>query len=72
MKVVILAGGQGTRLYEYTHSIPKPMVKIDNKPILLHIMEHFARYGHQDFYIAIGYKGKVIKNFLKKRNSNGI
>ena len=67
MKVVILAGGFGTRLNEYTKTIPKPMVKIAGKPIILHIMEHYSKHGFKDFYIALGYKGDVIKNFFKKR-----
>ena len=67
MKVVILAGGFGTRLPEYTHSIPKPMVKIKNKPIIHHIMEHYAKYDFKNFYIAIGYKGDVIKKYFKKK-----
>jgi glucose-1-phosphate cytidylyltransferase len=67
MKVVLLAGGFGTRLSEYTKTIPKPMVRVNNKPIILHIMEHFAKYGHKDFYIALGYKGEVIRNFFNKK-----
>ena len=70
MKVVILAGGLGTRLSEYTHMIPKPMVKINNKPILYYIMKHFSNYGHKDFYIALGYKGKIIKDYFKKQSFN--
>ena len=66
MKVVILAGGLGTRLSEYTHTIPKPMVKVAGKPIILHIMEHYSKYNFKDFYIALGYKGSVIKKFFKK------
>ncbi len=66
MKVVILAGGLGTRLQEYTKTIPKPMVKIKNKPILVHIMEHYFKHGLKDFYIALGYKGSVIKKYFKK------
>ena len=66
-KVVILAGGLGTRLSEYTKKIPKPMVKIKNKPILVHIMEHYASYGFNTFYIALGYKGKIIQNYFKKK-----
>ena len=65
MKVVILAGGLGTRLSEYTKSIPKPMVKINGKPILLHIIEHYLKYGFDNFYIALGYKGKIIKQYFK-------
>jgi len=67
MKVVILAGGLGTRMSELTKTIPKPMVKIYNKPILIHIMEHYSKAGFNEFYIALGYKGKVIKNFFKKK-----
>ena len=70
MKVVILAGGTGTRLSEYTHSIPKPMVKINNKPIIHHIMDHYSKYGFKDFYIALGYKGNIIKNYFKKKFNN--
>ena len=66
MKVIILAGGLGTRISEYTKSIPKPMIKINNLPILVHIMEHFARFGLKDFLIATGYKGKVIEKYFIK------
>ena len=59
MKVIILAGGFGTRLSEYTKTIPKPMVKVAGKPILLHIINHYYKYGFKEFYIAIGYKGKL-------------
>lgn len=68
MKVVILAGGFGTRLSEYTHSIPKPMITIKGKPILYHIMRHYSNYGFNNFYIALGYKGQIIKNFFKKNS----
>ena len=67
MKVVILAGGLGTRISEYTKVIPKPMIKICGKPILHRIIDHYIKYGHKDFYIALGYKGKVIKDYFKKR-----
>lgn len=67
MKIVILAGGYGTRISEYTKTIPKPMIKIRNKPILVHIMEHYASYGFDNFYIALGYKGKVIKDYFKNK-----
>ena len=70
MKVVILAGGFGTRLSEYTDTIPKPMVPIGNKPIIEHIMDVYASYGHIDFYIALGYKGEVIKDYFKNFKSN--
>ena len=65
MKVVILAGGFGTRLSEYTDSIPKPMVPIGDKPIIEHIMGIYAKYGHKEFYIALGYKGEIIKEYFK-------
>ena len=65
MKVVILAGGFGTRLSEYTDSIPKPMVPIGEKPIIEHIMQTYAFYGHKEFYIALGYKGEIIKEHFK-------
>ena len=65
MKVVILAGGLGTRLSEYTNVIPKPMVKIGPYPIIVHIMNHYLRFGFNDFIIATGYKNFVFKNILK-------
>ena len=67
MKVVILAGGFGTRLSEHTKTIPKPMINIAGKPMLLHIMKLYAKYGYKDFYIALGYKGEIIKNFFNKK-----
>tara|TARA_B100000787_G_scaffold20305_1_gene13884 strand:- start:139 stop:819 length:681 start_codon:yes stop_codon:yes gene_type:complete len=67
MKVVILAGGFGTRISEYTKTIPKPMIVINKKPILIHIMEHYAKYGFTDFYIALGYKGSVINEYFKNK-----
>ena len=67
MKVVILAGGFGTRLHEYTKKIPKPMVEIAGQPIICHIMKSYADYGFTDFIIALGYKGNYIKNYFKKK-----
>lgn len=64
MKVAILAGGLGTRLAEETEVRPKPMVEIGGKPILWHIMMHYARYGHREFVIALGYKGEYIKQWM--------
>ena len=63
MKVVILAGGFGTRISEYTKTIPKPMIKIKNTPILRLIINQYKKYGFKDFYIALGYKGNLIKKF---------
>ncbi len=71
MKIVILAGGLGTRLSEYTDTIPKPMVTVGGLPIIWHIMHMYARFGHKDFYLALGYKSEVIKEyFLHYRNLN--
>ena len=67
MKVILLAGGFGTRLPEYTKTIPKPMINIAGKPMLLHIMKLYAKYGFKDFYIALGYKGEIIKKFFNKK-----
>ena len=67
MKVILLAGGFGTRLSEYTKTIPKPMISIGGKPILLRIMKLYAKYGFKDFYIALGYRGAVIKKFFNKK-----
>lgn len=64
MKVVLLAGGFGTRLAEETEVKPKPMVEIGDRPILWHIMKHFAQYGFKEFVIALGYRGEVIKRFF--------
>jgi glucose-1-phosphate cytidylyltransferase len=64
MKVVILAGGLGTRLAEETEVRPKPMVEIGDRPILWHIMKYYAHFGHKEFFIALGYKGAVIKRYF--------
>ena len=66
MKVIILAGGFGTRIAEYTKIIPKPMIEINKKPILIHIMEHYVKFGFDNFYIALGYKGNIIKKYFDK------
>ena len=70
MKVVILAGGLGTRLSEYTKNIPKPMIKIKGVPILLRIIKHYLKFGLKEFYIASGYKSAIIKNYFKKKRYN--
>lgn len=64
MKVILLAGGFGTRLSEYTDVIPKPMVPIGGKPILLHVMQTYASFGHKDFFVALGYKAETIKSYF--------
>lgn len=64
MKVVILAGGYGTRLAEETEVKPKPLVEVGGKPILWHIMKHYAHYGFREFFVALGYKGQMIKQFF--------
>ena len=64
MKVVILAGGFGTRISEESHLKPKPMIEIGGMPILWHIMKHYSSYGYNEFVICLGYKSSVIKNFF--------
>lgn len=64
MKVVILAGGFGTRISEESHLKPKPMIEIGNKPILWHIMKEYSKSGFQDFIICLGYKGYIIKEYF--------
>jgi len=66
MKLVILAGGKGTRLSEYTKSIPKPMVLIKKKPIITHIINHYYKFGVREVIIASGYKHRIIKNYFKE------
>ena len=68
MKVVILAGGLGTRLSEYTHSIPKPMIDIKGKPMIYYIMKHYSKYGFNEFYLAIGYKKEIIKRYFENNS----
>ena len=64
MKVVILAGGFGSRISEESHKIPKPMIEIGDKPILWHIMKHYAAYGFDDFIICLGYKQYIVKEYF--------
>jgi len=65
MKAIILAGGLGTRLGSMTEKIPKPMVKINNKPIIWHIMSIYSKFGINDFIVALGYRGDIIKDYFK-------
>ena len=67
MKCVILAGGKGTRISEYTNLIPKPMIKIGSKPIIEHIINYYMKFGINDFIIAGGYKHHIIKKYFKKK-----
>ena len=69
MYTVFLAGGMGTRLSEETTKIPKPMIKIGNKPILFHIMKHYSKSNYKKFIICGGYKCKYIKNFFNKNKN---
>ncbi len=64
MKTIILAGGWGTRMGHLTELIPKPMVSIGNRPIIWHIMQSYSKYGYNDFIIALGVKGDVIKRYF--------
>jgi glucose-1-phosphate cytidylyltransferase len=66
MKTVILCGGLGTRLAEETRLIPKPMVRIGRKPILIHILEIYYKHGFKDFILALGYKSNIIQSYFKK------
>jgi glucose-1-phosphate cytidylyltransferase len=72
MKAVILAGGKGLRFFEETKNIPKPMIRIGNKPILWHIMKIYSYYGIKDFIICAGYKNEIIKAYFKKNFSNNV
>ena len=65
MKVVILAGGFGTRISEHTDLLPKPMLPIGGKPILWHIMQWYASFGHTEFIVALGYKEEVIRDYFQ-------
>ena len=64
MKVVLFCGGLGTRIREYSESIPKPMIPIGPQPILWHIMQYYSHYGHRDFVLCLGYKAGVVKDYF--------
>lgn len=70
MKLVILAGGFGTRMPEYTKTIPKPMVRVNKLPIIQHIINHYLKFGIKQFYIALGYKKEIIKKYFKNKKLN--
>lgn len=64
MKVVLFCGGLGTRIREYSESIPKPMIPLGHQPIMRHVMEYYAGYGHTDFVLCLGYKAQTVKEFF--------
>lgn len=64
MKVVIFCGGLGTRLREYSETIPKPLVNVGERPIIWHLMKYYAHYGHKDFILCLGYRGDLIKDYF--------
>lgn len=64
MKTVLFCGGLGTRIKEYSESIPKPMIPVGEKPILWHLMHYYSQYGHRDFLLCLGYKANVIKEYF--------
>ena len=64
MKVVLFCGGLGTRIREYSESVPKPMIPVGHKPILWHVMNYYSHYGHRDFVLCLGYKANAIKEFF--------
>ncbi len=68
MKVVLFCGGLGTRLREYSDTIPKPMVTIGQRPIIWHLMKYYAHYGHKEFILCLGYRGELIKQYFLEYN----
>ena len=68
MKVVLFCGGLGTRIREYSESIPKPMVPVGHQPILWHVMQYYSQYGHRDFILCLGYKANVVKDYFLNYN----
>jgi glucose-1-phosphate cytidylyltransferase len=64
MKVVLFCGGLGTRIREYSESVPKPMIPVGAQPIMWHVMDYYSRYGHQDFVLCLGYKANVVKDYF--------
>src|SRR5271156_3897650 len=74
MKVVLFCGGQGMRLREHSENIPKPLVSIDQRPILWNVMQYYAHWGHKDFILCLGWKAEAIKDYFhnyKPSDSNG-
>jgi glucose-1-phosphate cytidylyltransferase len=64
MKVVLFCGGLGTRIRDYAENVPKPMIPVGQQPILWHVMQYYAHYGHRDFVLCLGYKASVIKDYF--------
>ncbi|MCJ8145228.1 sugar phosphate nucleotidyltransferase [Ancylobacter sp. A5.8] len=64
MKVILFCGGLGTRIREYSESVPKPMIPVGGQPILWHVMDYYSRFGHRDFVLCLGYKANVVKEFF--------
>jgi len=64
MKVVLFCGGLGTRIREYSETIPKPMIPVGHQPILWHVMQYYSHFGHTDFVLCLGYKANVVKDFF--------
>jgi glucose-1-phosphate cytidylyltransferase len=65
VKVVLFCGGLGTRIRDYTDSLPKPMIPVGQQPMLLHVMQYYSHYGHRDFILCLGYKANVIKDYFR-------
>lgn len=68
MKVVLFCGGLGTRIRDYSESVPKPMVRLGHRPLLWHVMRYYAHFGHKDFILCLGYKGDVIREYFLNYN----
>ena len=68
MKVVLFCGGLGTRIRDYSETIPKPMIPVGHQPMLWHIMQYYSQYGHRDFILCLGYKANVIKEYFLNFN----
>ena len=68
MKVVLFCGGLGTRMREYSETIPKPMVDIGYRPIIWHLMKYYAHFGHKEFILCLGYRGNIIKDYFLNYN----
>lgn len=64
MKVVLFCGGLGTRIREYSEQVPKPMIPVGHQPILWHVMQYYAQFGHRDFLLCLGYKANVVKEYF--------